>query len=367
MTITNSTLSGNRSTGWHGGAIFQTDGNITITNSTIANNIGPDWAPSTLFIGQFGGSFVPTLTLTNTIITGNQWYACEKFASGTVGNVVSGGNNLVQDDSCNPGASDPWGDLPAVILRPGFIYGERDRTVLPKLIDALRKRRFVFFGSGEQAMNCIYVKNLVHAMFLATEAPDALGEVFNLTDGEAVSKRRFVNRVADLAGLPRPTKQIPRGLARVLANVVQAIAKARGATRPPLINKARYKFIGLHLDYSIDKARRVLGQVAHLDAAQRPAVGRAGVFEVGPGLGQGDVQARLPGLDPAEDELQGDGRLARPGVGLEEVEALPQEPALEDVVEAGHPGRDVLACRAARGAHRVSFGDLRRAARQGLR
>jgi beta-glucanase (GH16 family) len=106
MTITNSTISGNTATGWHGGAIFQTDGDITITNSTIANNIGPVWAPSTFFIGQFGGGFVPTLTLVNTIITGNQWYACEKFASGTVGNVVSGGHNLVQDDSCNPDASD---------------------------------------------------------------------------------------------------------------------------------------------------------------------------------------------------------------------------------------------------------------------
>lgn len=106
FTIVNSTISGNIATGWHGGAIFQTDGDITITNSTIANNIGPDWAPSTLFIGQFGGGFVPTLTLTNTIITGNRWYACEKFASGTVGNVISGGHNVVQDDSCSPVASD---------------------------------------------------------------------------------------------------------------------------------------------------------------------------------------------------------------------------------------------------------------------
>jgi beta-glucanase (GH16 family) len=106
MTITNSTLSGNTSTGWHGGAIFQTDGNINITNSTIANNIAPGFAPSALFIGQFGGSFVPTLTLTNTIITGNQSYACERFASGTAANVVSGGNNLVQDGSCSPVASD---------------------------------------------------------------------------------------------------------------------------------------------------------------------------------------------------------------------------------------------------------------------
>ena len=32
-----------------------------------------------------------------------------------------------------------------------------------------------------------------------------------------------------------------------------------GAKNPPLINKARYKFLGLNLDYSIDKARRVLG------------------------------------------------------------------------------------------------------------
>lgn len=106
FTIIDSTISGNTATGWHGGAIFQTDGNITIMNSTIANNIAPDWAPSTFFIGQFGGGFVPTLTLTNTIITGNQWYACEKFASGTVGNVISGGHNVVQDDSCNPAASD---------------------------------------------------------------------------------------------------------------------------------------------------------------------------------------------------------------------------------------------------------------------
>jgi hypothetical protein len=104
--IVNSTISGNTATGWHGGAIFQTDGDVTITNSTITNNVAPDYASSTFFIGQFGGGFVPTLTLTNTIITGNQWYACEKFASGTTGNVVSGGNNVLQDDTCNPVTSD---------------------------------------------------------------------------------------------------------------------------------------------------------------------------------------------------------------------------------------------------------------------
>ena len=32
-----------------------------------------------------------------------------------------------------------------------------------------------------------------------------------------------------------------------------------GASNPPLINKARYKFLGLNLDYSIAKAQKVLG------------------------------------------------------------------------------------------------------------
>ncbi len=149
--------------------------------------------------------------------------------------------------------------LPATIVRPGFIYGERDRTVLPKLLTNLRRGTFAYFGSGQQALNCIYAKNLVHGIFLAAENPAAIGEVFNLTDGEPVSKVQFVSRVAELAGLRPPRRHIPLKLAKVLATVVEGGAKLRGAKNPPLINKARYKFLGLHLDYSIEKARRVLG------------------------------------------------------------------------------------------------------------
>lgn len=148
--------------------------------------------------------------------------------------------------------------LPAAIVRPGFIYGERDRTVLPKLLDALRNGRFWFFGSGQQRLNCIYAKNLVHAIFLAAENPAAIGEVFNVTDGEAVTKKQFVGRVAELAGLRVPDRHLPLPVARFLSNVVEGTAKLLRSQKPPLINKARYKFLGLNLDYSIDKARRVL-------------------------------------------------------------------------------------------------------------
>ena len=149
--------------------------------------------------------------------------------------------------------------LAVSIVRPGFIYGPRDRTVLPKLLDVLKRGRFFYFGSGEQALNCIYVKNLVQGIFLAAEVPGAVGEVFNLTDGERVSKREFVSRVAELAGMKPPRRRIPKWLAWRLAVMMERRAKRRNSPVPPLVNKARYKFLGLNLDYSIAKARQVLG------------------------------------------------------------------------------------------------------------
>ncbi|MCH8830291.1 MAG: NAD-dependent epimerase/dehydratase family protein, partial [Planctomycetes bacterium] len=85
--------------------------------------------------------------------------------------------------------------LPAVILRPGFIYGPRDRTVLPRLLEKLKRKQVKFLGSGEQLMNNTFVGNLVNAIFAALSHDDAVGEVFNITDGRLVSKRDFM-RVA---------------------------------------------------------------------------------------------------------------------------------------------------------------------------
>ena len=126
-------------------------------------------------------------------------------------------------------------------------------------------------------LNCIYVKNLVEGIFLAAESPAAVGEVFNLTDGQPVTKKQFVGRVAELAGLKPPTRHIPRGWRASSPTSSRRIAKLRGAKNPPLINKARYKFLGLHLDYSIEKARRVLGYQPPFtfEARHRAGHGRA--------------------------------------------------------------------------------------------
>lgn len=149
--------------------------------------------------------------------------------------------------------------LPVVVLRPGVIYGPRDRAVVPRLIELLRAQRLPYLGSGKGAINCIYIANLVDAIFLAADEPKALGQVYNLTDGEFVSKRRFIEAIADGLGLEKPTRSIPVWLARIIAWYMERGARRAGASEPPRLTQARLKLFGLNLDYSIDKAKRELG------------------------------------------------------------------------------------------------------------
>ena len=155
--------------------------------------------------------------------------------------------------------------LPGVVLRPGFIYGPRDRTVLPKLTDRLRSGKFAFLGSPDKLMNNTYVGNLCEAIWLAIECDDIVGEVFNIRDPRAVTKREFIDTVCDAAGIVRPTKIVPLPIARFLASAMETTWKLLGKRDAPLLNSARIKFLGLNLDYSIDKAVRQLGYAPSTD------------------------------------------------------------------------------------------------------
>jgi nucleoside-diphosphate-sugar epimerase len=149
--------------------------------------------------------------------------------------------------------------VPVVILRPGFIYGPRDRTVMPRIIDGLRQGRLRYPGGGMRALNTIFVANLVDAVFLAVDKDKAVGEVYNLTDGELVSKRKFIETIADAMGLPHPTRRPPLWLAWTVTWFAEQLAHLRGATEAPLFNFARLKFMGYNLDFSIEKAMNELG------------------------------------------------------------------------------------------------------------
>jgi nucleoside-diphosphate-sugar epimerase len=155
--------------------------------------------------------------------------------------------------------------LQGVVLRPGFIYGPYDRTVLPKLLDRIHSGVFAYLGGKDKLMNNTYVLNLVEAIFLALHRDDAVGEVFNIRDGRSVSKGEFVETICRESGYALPKRVVPLGVARFLATAMEGAARLLRKRQAPLLSKARIKFLGLNLDFSIEKAKRQLGYEPKFD------------------------------------------------------------------------------------------------------
>ena len=58
--------------------------------------------------------------------------------------------------------------LPIVIVRPGFVFGLRDRRFLPRMLKLLDDNKFAFLGSGNNIMNfCIVAFSLCNYVIVA--------------------------------------------------------------------------------------------------------------------------------------------------------------------------------------------------------
>ncbi len=154
--------------------------------------------------------------------------------------------------------------LPAVILRPGFIYGAGERHVIPRLIERFESGTMKFIGDGKKLLNNTYVGNLVDAIFLALEKDEAVGEIFNIRDERLVTREEYIMSVAEYLRKPRPGT-VPLWLARAAVTPIEGFARLFGSKKAPPLTKARIKFMTLNLDFSIDKAKRILGYEPRVD------------------------------------------------------------------------------------------------------
>ncbi|HVJ81948.1 MAG TPA: NAD-dependent epimerase/dehydratase family protein [Planctomycetia bacterium] len=147
--------------------------------------------------------------------------------------------------------------IPLTILRPGFVYGPRDRTILPRIMTNLKRGVVTYFGSAQKKLNQVYVGSIAEAVSLALAKPQSIGQTYNIRDPEGVTKEKFFGTVAELTGLPKPTRTVPMWLAKTLCVAGETSGKLFNFE--PLLTGAKLKFMGLNLDYSIAKAQRELG------------------------------------------------------------------------------------------------------------
>ncbi|MDX2137131.1 MAG: SDR family oxidoreductase [Chloroflexota bacterium] len=97
--------------------------------------------------------------------------------------------------------------LETVCLRYFNVFGPRQdpqslyAAVIPRFVTAmLRGDAPIIYGDGEQARDFTYIDNVVHGNLLATQAPDAAGQVMNLALGGSITLLELVGKINRLLG-----------------------------------------------------------------------------------------------------------------------------------------------------------------------
>src|SRR5207253_1174176 len=95
--------------------------------------------------------------------------------------------------------------LETVVVRPRFVWGVGDETLLPVMVDMVRSGRFAWIGGGRHRTSTTHVDNTVEGLMLGATRGQP-GNVYFVTDGEPVVFREFVSRLLATQGVAAPTR-----------------------------------------------------------------------------------------------------------------------------------------------------------------
>jgi nucleoside-diphosphate-sugar epimerase len=151
------------------------------------------------------------------------------------------------------------GGLETVVVRPGVIWGPGDATFLPRFAALLRKGSMMLVGGGRNRVALSHVDNLVQGMLLAAVVPAAAGQVYHLTDGEEITAAEAFRLLAEALGSAPPRRSLPFPVAFAVASLMEAWARTRRRSEPPLFTRYGVRLIASDGRYEIGKARRELG------------------------------------------------------------------------------------------------------------
>jgi nucleoside-diphosphate-sugar epimerase len=84
---------------------------------------------------------------------------------------------------------------PAVVLRPGTLYGPGAEVYTRIMGVSYARRIFVVFGNGESELPLVHVDNTVDAIVECMSNSAADNQVFNVVDQDLVTKKMYMERV----------------------------------------------------------------------------------------------------------------------------------------------------------------------------
>jgi predicted dehydrogenase/nucleoside-diphosphate-sugar epimerase len=142
--------------------------------------------------------------------------------------------------------------LPAVILRPGQIFGGG----IPLINGAVARNaggRWLVLGDGKLELPLVYIDDVVDAIMDSVKKNLSHGEVIQIIDPEHLTQED----VLGLAGSTKPILRVPRAIVFALGKLSEYPLGALGRQSPVAVYRLKSAMARLH--YESDRARALLG------------------------------------------------------------------------------------------------------------
>ena len=107
----------------------------------------------------------------------------------------------------------------AVVLRLPLVYGPNARGNFRRLVDAVRKRRWLPFGAIDNRRSLLGIENLLDAIDAAIDVPHAAGGVHFVADADSVSTPELVRAIARALDTEPRLVPVPVPLLRIASRV----------------------------------------------------------------------------------------------------------------------------------------------------
>jgi nucleoside-diphosphate-sugar epimerase len=146
--------------------------------------------------------------------------------------------------------------IEVTIARPTGIYGPGDRRLL-RLFRGVARRRWVTLGDGEIYYHLTFIDDLVDGLRLCGTHPAAANRTYILAGAEVTTLNALVALVADVAGVPAPTRHLSVWPFWTAGAVCEAICRPLGV-EPPIFRR-RVDFFTKSRAFDITRARTEIG------------------------------------------------------------------------------------------------------------
>jgi nucleoside-diphosphate-sugar epimerase len=148
--------------------------------------------------------------------------------------------------------------METVVVRPRFVWGPGDTTLLPGIVDLIRNGKFAWVGGGGNLTSTAHVDNVVEGLVLAAEKGRG-GEAYFVTDGDPIAFKDMVTAMVASEGVEPGSRNVPAAVAKPAAALAEGVWRTLRLKGGPPITRLAVWNSALECTVNDAKAREELG------------------------------------------------------------------------------------------------------------